>query len=481
MKGEIKVQFKLENESHEVVINDADKTTVKKFLDIVRDEFSPSYPILMMEKLLDEREIYYNRYSSCRLIDIVREGGEIIINRIYDLCEEYLPEYGKPPVSVEAIILNNPKVMTYPYYNIVHTPGVFLPNRSVDLKTFQNIVSFCKICKTGHRSLDFLELNNSVEAKVILYLSENNKDTRLSLLESILENASIEILSMLEDKAVSDIKYLLRTRLKISKKIYQTLSYLRDRYDVKFNHIIGFSFQFFSYYVFPHPIIKEFAANINGGDNAFKILSGIKDYTEMLNFLTYVYQKLTCGQIVTILSSQESKSSEKQSFFVRSYNRANNFDERRSLIDYYSPYFSERMFKQYKPTLSEDRCHKFIKESSSVSALKFIYDKFPDKRDKMKKILLSEPRESIMAVLLENDPNFVENVMGKETLLTKLPVMSRNAVARWYEHIRVGDIFISPDILLNTNIDQSHYESLKLLVENHLITRLMLSEYIRNT
>ena len=476
--NKLKVQFKLENEYYEVVIDEIEKITVKKFLDIVRNQFSPSHPVLMMEKLLDEREIYYNRYSSCRLVDIVNEGGKIIINRVYDLCEEYLPEYGKPPVSVEAIILNNPKIMSYPWYNIIYVPGVFLPNRSVDLKTFQNIVSFCKICKTGHRSLDFLELNNSTEAKVILYLSENNKDTRLSLLESILENAGVEILSMLEDKAVSDIKYLLKTRLKINKKVYQTLGYLRDRYDIKFNHIIGFSFQLFSYYVFPHPIIKEFVSGING-DDAFKILTGIRDYTEMLNILTYVYQKLTNEQIVIILSSQESKSSEKQSFFVRSYNRTGSFDERRSLIDYYAPYFSEKMFKQYKPTISEDRCHKFIAESPSVSALQEIYDKFPDKRDKMKKLLLSEPRESLMSVISERDPNFIENVIGDETLLLKLPVMNKATMLRWYLTVSRG-IFISPDVLLNTNIDQSHYESLKLLTEKGLVTRLMLTEFIKN-
>lgn len=476
--SEVKVQFKLENESHEIWLKDADQITVKKFLDIVGDNLSPLYPVLMMEKMLDEREIYYNRYSSCRLVDIVREGGKIVVSKVYDLCEEYIPQFGKPPVSVETIIINNPKVMTYPFHNILYVPGIFLPNRAVDLKTFQNIVALCKICKTDHRFLDFLELNDSIEAKVILYLSENNKDIRLYLLEDILEHANVEILSMLEDNAINDIKHLLRTRLKVSKKISQTMEYLRDRYDVKFNRIIGFSFRFFSYYIFPHPIIKGLTEEACG-DDAFKMLSGIKNYEEMLSVLTYVHQKLTNEQIVSILASQESKMSEKQSIFVRSYNRTNIFDEKRSLIDYYSPYFSEKMFKQYKPTISEDRCHKFIAESPSVSALQEIYDKFPDKRDKMKKLLLSEPRESLMSVISERDPNFIENVIGDETLLLKLPVMNKATMLRWYLTVSRG-IFISPDVLLNTNIDQSHYESLKLLTEKGLVTRLMLTEFIKN-
>ena len=98
----------------------------------------------------------------------------------------------------------------------------------------------------------------------------------------------------------------------------------------------------------------------------------------------------------------------------------------------------------------------------------------------MKKVLLSEPRESIMTVLMDNEPSFVSNEMKEGTLLTKLPIMGKNAAAMWYEIVREG-MFISPDILINTNIDQSHYESLKLLVEHNLVTRLMLTEYIKNT
>lgn len=438
--------------------------------------------MLMCEEYIDNKKKYHNRYSDFSMKNVLMNESRIKIISVKGINLEFLPNPESIILPVDAVIYNNKNLLEYPNHELIYHKHLKLPE-SADIKTFQLVVRLCYLCKCTFTLNDYLRINDTLESKICLYRTANfaeiSDENKINLLGDIIEKSTDPTMfNILGDVCFNDLRIIFSKKFRINDQIFDLLEYLSESYRFTLDAIIGFDFEFHSYFVEVNKKIKIFFNKICSQHKIYELLLSVHDYKERMLLLTYTYTKLEHNQIIDILTSKEPEHYKWYSKYIN-IQLGDQSSTKRAKINALGPYMNNTLFLTHNPDIVEDRLYAYVKNSKSDIAFYEYYKKFPQIIKKLKEFVVTYPTDALWIFFEGMDQDFLYNVAKRNTNLKSLPKLTGKNLERWYNLIR-DNLFFDENIFIQSELTLDNREVIKLFVRRKIISAKTLIDYITN-
>ena len=419
-----------------------------------------------IETCFNSRDYFwFGRYDQRRVATLPRSIIHYIVPcDLSPMIYPHFPIKGGPHVMSDVIVYMNPGIISEPYIYHVYPNNVILTNSSLSPQVYYRMLMMYTRGKIPIDTRVWMKLtDNTIN---MAHLLDNDIYIKSYYIHNlccyILRSGNVRAIDIASRRYRSNMLELLSTKIAIDKSHMKFIRQCHRRgmrmtglIDTTFN-IIPFSLMVDQDLSF---ILRQMMVE---NVDLFKLLINISNDNKRIDMLSYVYDKINTNDLITLMC--HSSHAQEDSTIMLSMLADMDIPclQRREHINYNGPTFDENMFNRFSPRIEPSLHSRYIKETTSRTALNEIISK-NDVSDwnLMLEELKTKPRNVLIEYLQDVDESELESSL-RHTHLTEIPTLYGSPLLKWYN--RVSDnLYISKELICATCLSPRHAETLRLL------------------